>query len=49
MLRHPDTFIKYNDEYNPTHQLFKDALDESSFREYIRIKARAVWNPKLVK
>ena len=48
-LRHPDTFIRYNDEFNSVHEVFKDKLEEPNFRAYMLYKAKPVWNPRLKK
>ena len=37
--------IKYNDEYNPLHQLLVDALDTPDFRKHILAKAAPIWGP----
>ena len=48
-IRRASEYIKYDDTYNPVHQLFVDALDTPGFRKYILAKAAPVWNERFEK
>ena len=46
-IKHPSTFVKYDDTYNALHQLYVDALDDPNFREYVRRRAQPIWGTRV--